>query len=165
VRVNAVTRGIGLGLLASILIFACAQAPHRTVERAGSKEPQLTPEMLQDWRKRNEIDQLWIQIRDWRHEEKMEIDPPQQLQQQFRTKNVKEARRVCPDDNPPPKTVKCNDTCMLADAICGNATRICELADQLGKNDPAQEKCASAKASCREAKQRCCDCKPDLTKP
>ena len=33
------------------------------------------------------------------------------------------------------------------------------IADDLGKDDDyAQEKCTSAKASCREAKQRCCNC-------
>ena len=35
-------------------------------------------------------------------------------------------------------------------------------AELLGKTDhDAQDKCTSAKASCREAKQRCCNCSGD----
>jgi hypothetical protein len=56
----------------------------------------------------------------------------------------------------------CNDVCSLADAICDNAEQICILADELGKQDTwAQGKCASAKASCRDAKKKCCGCSED----
>ena len=64
---------------------------------------------------------------------------------------------MCADDHKVPTT--CDDVCSLADAICDNAEAICTIADELGKDDDfAQDKCTSAKASCREAKQKCCGC-------
>lgn len=106
--------------------------------------------------KQNQITALWTQIRDWRREGGMEVDPPQILIAQP-PKTVSDAKRVCPDAHKVPAT--CNDICSLADAICDNAEAICGLADELGKGDDfAQGKCTSAKASCREAKQRCCGC-------
>jgi len=98
---------------------------------------------------------LWTQIRDWRREAGLRVEPPAELLQEFRGRTLKEAQRVCPDTHP--ITRACEDICSLADAICDNAEAICEIADKLGKADhQAQEKCASAKASCKEAKQRCC---------
>lgn len=53
----------------------------------------------------------------------------------------------------------CTDTCTLAGSICENATRICELAQQLGGADAyANEKCAKGNASCDVARERCCTC-------
>ncbi len=106
---------------------------------------------------RSEILALWTQIRDWRREAHMELDPSPQTVFQLRLRTVKDAERVCPDGHKVPTS--CNDVCNLGDAICDNADSICILADKLGKADDwAQEKCASAKASCREAKQKCCAC-------
>ncbi|MGE0870139.1 MAG: hypothetical protein AB7P03_16360 [Kofleriaceae bacterium] len=104
-----------------------------------------------------EISNLWTQIRGWRREAKMDLDPSPQMLLQLGGKPVGEAAHVCPDGHPVPKA--CDDICSLADAICDNAEAICGIADELGKDDDfAQQKCTSAKASCREAKQRCCDC-------
>ena len=106
--------------------------------------------------KQNQITALWTQIRDWRREGGMDVDPSPVLIAQP-PKTVSDAKRVCPDAHKVPAT--CNDICSLADAICDNAEAICGLADELGKQDDfAQGKCTSAKASCREAKQRCCGC-------
>ena len=108
-------------------------------------------------RKENEITALWTQIRDFRREAHMPLDPPRTMLFQWENRPVQEAKRVCTDGHEVPAT--CNDVCDLSDAICDNAEAICGIADDLGKDDTyAQEKCASAKASCREAKQRCCDC-------
>jgi len=107
--------------------------------------------------KRNEISNLWTQIRGWRHEAKMDLDPSTQLMQVLRDKTVGDAKLVCKATKTEPAV--CSDICSIADAICDNAERICDLADDLGKNDSfGQEKCTSSKASCREAKQRCCGC-------
>jgi hypothetical protein len=93
----------------------------------------------------------------------MDLDPPAQLLQMTRGKSVREAARSCPADHAVPTV--CNDVCSLAENICDNAERICTLADELGKDDDfAQQKCTSAKASCREAKQRCCGCSDDAPK-
>lgn len=107
--------------------------------------------------KRTEIIALWTQIRDWRREANMPLEPAPQTVFEMKNKSVKNAQRVCPDGHTVPTT--CNDVCNLADAICDNAERICEIAAELGPDDKlGVEKCASAKGSCREAKQRCCDC-------
>ena len=114
--------------------------------------------------KRTEIANLWTQIRGWRHEAKMDLDPPAQLMQVLRSKSVGDAARVCKADQK--ESAKCSDICSIADAICDNAEAICGLADELGKNDSfGQEKCTSAKASCREAKQRCCGCSDGAETP
>jgi hypothetical protein len=121
-----------------------------------------TPAPLPDPRpqKMTEIITLWTQIRQWRHEAHMDLDPNPTTELQWRSRSVSEAARVCPDGHVVPKA--CGEVCDLAVAICDNAEAICGLADELGKTDQAaQEKCTSAKASCREAKQRCCNCSKD----
>ena len=107
--------------------------------------------------KENEITALWTQIRDWRREAKIGLEPAQSDVFQWRGHNIHEVRRVCPEAHEVPP--RCNDICDLGTAICDNAEAICQIADELGKDDEyAQGKCASAKASCREAKQKCCNC-------
>jgi hypothetical protein len=114
-----------------------------------------------DWtrklQKENEITALWTQIRDWRHDAHMDLDPVRNDVFQMSKRSVAEAKSVCPEAHEVPP--KCNDVCDLSTAICDNAETICIIAAELGpQDDYAQEKCASAKASCREAKQRCCNC-------
>jgi hypothetical protein len=137
------------GIAIAAAIAACMHSP--------------PPRRLEDrQQKLNEITTLWVQIRDWRREARMELDPSPATALQWRGRTVPEAARVCPEAHRVPAT--CADVCNLADAICDNAERICNLAAELGRDDQlAQEKCASAKASCREAKQRCCNCSdPEL---
>ena len=140
-------RGVALGLALGVVIsvgVACGGA-------------QVGNGLNEKLRKENEITALWTQIRDWRREAKMPLDPSRSLMIQFDRSPVDQVKRVCTDGHEVPKT--CDDVCDLATAICDNAEAICGLADELGKDDTfAQEKCSSAKASCREAKQRCCDC-------
>lgn len=135
--------GIGSGLVAGAAIAAIVVA-------CGRPPPTSFP-------KQNEITALWTQIRDWRREAHMELEPTPQSLFSVRNATTHEAAKVCPVGHTVPAT--CSDVCNLSDAICDNAETICTLADELGKGDDyAQEKCASAKASCREGKQRCCDC-------
>ncbi|MDX2087212.1 MAG: hypothetical protein SFX73_05155 [Kofleriaceae bacterium] len=109
--------------------------------------------------KHDQITKLWIQIRDWRDDNQWDRDPPNPLMQFVRGKRVREGIKACPVQQP----TACNDVCSAGDQICDNAERICEIADELGKDDHfAQQKCTSAKASCVEAQQRCCECS---TKP
>jgi hypothetical protein len=102
-----------------------------------------------------EILALWGQIREWRVEMGWGAEPHPSTMIQMRKQTVKQAQSVCPDGHQVPKT--CNDVCSVADAICDNAESICRIADDLA-TAWAQDKCTSAKASCREAKQRCCSC-------
>jgi hypothetical protein len=107
--------------------------------------------------KRAEIIALWTQIRGWRLDANMDLDPEARTVFQLRKQTVSQAKQICPATHPVPAT--CNEVCNLADAICDNAERICDIAAELGPDDKlGQEKCESAKASCREAKQRCCQC-------
>jgi hypothetical protein len=142
---RASTLGVVLGMAIAIAM-AC-----------GPKRPPDAPQ------KRDEITALSMQIRDWRREAGLPVDPrPQDMPQT--PKDVEQAKRVCPDSHPVPPS--CSDVCSLADAICDNAEQICILADELGKDDKwAQDKCASAKVSCRDAKKKCCTkCSDDASK-
>lgn len=110
--------------------------------------------------KKNEISNLWTQIRGWRLEAGLPVEPRHEDVISVVGTTVKEVQRVCPEGHNVPQT--CNDVCSIADAICDNAESICSLADELGKSDTwAQDKCASSKASCRDAKKKCCACSED----
>ena len=105
--------------------------------------------------KSQEILALWGQIRQWRVEGGMGAEPHSSTMMQMTKQTVKQAGAACPEGHNVPTS--CNDVCNLADAICDNAERICIIADDLD-TAWAADKCTSAKASCREAKQRCCKC-------
>ena len=136
------TAGLSAGLLLGAVI-ACG----------GAQKPDDTGAAL-----RVEVANLWTQIRQWRSEARMNLDPPNQLIAWVGNRSVGDVKRkVCREGQT--EAPVCNDVCSIADNICDNAERICQIADQLGKDDDfAQDKCTSAKASCREAKQNCCGC-------
>lgn len=58
----------------------------------------------------------------------------------------------------PPTGEQCGDVCTLTDAICDDAKKICDLADQLGGDAWATQKCESGKLSCEKSTERCCEC-------
>jgi hypothetical protein len=145
--VKAVIFGLAIGLA----IAACAQGP-------GTQRPLWD----RDSEKKHEITALWAQIRGWRHDAHMDVEPPQALIQSLLRLTVRQAGGVCPDSHVPPAS--CGDICGLGDAICENAENICVIAAELNGDGWAREKCNSAKASCREAKQRCCDCDDEAVK-
>ena len=129
---------IPIALFAMIVAFAC-----------GPKQPPEGP------RKQNEIQALWTQIRDWRVEADMEVEPAPSTLMEVKFNSVKQVQQICPENHAVPQA--CSDVCSLADAICDNAEQICILAAELGAQDTwAQDKCTSAKGSCREAKKKCC---------
>ena len=112
-----------------------------------------------------EITMLWGQIRQWRHEAKMEVEPARASVIAMEPKPVKYAEQSCPDISVPPA---CNGICDPAEAICENAERICELAKELTDTEWAswaKEKCDNAKGSCNEAKKRCCACEHEEQSP
>jgi hypothetical protein len=137
----ALAAGLAAGLAVGLAIAACATHP---------AQPRL---------EQQEIMLLWAQIRQWRHEAKMELEPAASSVIAMRRLDVRRAAAACPDGHEPPAA--CADVCDVADAICDNAERICDLAGQLADSPWAawsKEKCDSAKGSCREAKERCCAC-------
>jgi hypothetical protein len=146
---------VGLATLAGILVGV-------TIGACMRHEP-TAPDWQRGYEKRNEITALWTQIRDWRQEAGMGLDPAPKtiLMVERRTAKKVARERLCPANPPPPA---CDDVCGLSDAICENAESICGIAAELAPDDWAEEKCNSAKASCREAKQRCCSCEaPGVT--
>ena len=140
-------KGVLAGLAVAFWFVACVHA-------------QPEPEWQIHMRSENEVLLLSQEIRQFRHEAGMDLEPsPGDILQSIK-KPRNEIRAVCPNGHDAPKA--CHDVCNLSEDICDNMERICDLADQLGKSDDfAQQKCASAKASCRESKQRCCGCKKD----
>lgn len=104
--------------------------------------------------RKNEITALWTQIRDWRREAGMGVDPNPTVVFAMSRETATAADQTCPYQIPN----ACGDVCNLADAICDNAESICAIADELGDDPWARGKCDNAKASCREARQRCCEC-------
>ena len=137
-------KGLLAGLVIAALILSCA---------AGTSMTRGESDRIA---KMNEITSLWTQIREFRADMGLSLEPSVTMLNEFRNKSVKDAQRVCADNHKVPKP--CEDTCTLSGHICENADLICKIADELGEHDRAQEKCTSAKASCREAKQRCCNC-------
>ena len=141
------SRAIGLALgagVVAIVLGGCTPQPTR--------EP-AWPELQA---KRNEITALWTQIREWRRSGRMDVEPEPAAVVAMRAQSVAVAAAVCPDGHEPSPT--CVDVCELGDAICDDAESICAIAAELGDDPWAKEKCDSAKASCREAKERCCAC-------
>ena len=131
---KALAAGLALGLAIAFAIVACTSAP--PTKPANNERANLLTQQTA----------LWTQIRDWRREAGMRVEPSPEAILEMRGRNLKEAQRVCPDTHPITKT--CEDICSLADAICDNAEAICDIAAKLGKDDhQAQDKCTSAKAS------------------
>jgi hypothetical protein len=137
------SRGAAAILVALVLLAACA---------ARSNTSQWQAQQM----RKNEITALWTQIRDWRREAGMGVDPSPTTVFAMSRLSVHAVDRTCPDSHSVPAT--CGDVCNLADAICDNAESICSIAAELGDDPWAKGKCDNAKASCKEARQRCCDC-------
>jgi len=126
--------------LAASVIVACSA---RSSTMPGTKDPRV------------EIDELDKQINDALP--RFDIQP-------FTATCA--ANQSCTDEPPPAPTCtnstpSCSDACTMGESICKNATRICELAKQLGGADSyANEKCQHGTESCAAARGRCCSCKP-----
>jgi hypothetical protein len=167
IQPGAALWGVLLGLGLAIAIAACAQASHkeaRTPIAAGPSEavaagPDIDP-------RKQEIIRLSNEIRQWRISKDMTPEPPIDLTQrpELLQPDFKKLRQ-CPEQQDPPKTDECTDVCTLKDDICDNAESICRIADELGDDAWAQEKCKSAKASCKQATDKCCGCLADEKRP
>ena len=129
---------LGVVLLTAIAIAAACGATQKPVDT----RPQ-------------EILTLWGEIRRFRVDAGMGVEPSPSTMMQMTKQTVKQAESVCPEGHVVPKT--CDDICALAGHICDNAESICKIAADLN-TAWAHDKCTSAKASCREAKLRCCKC-------
>jgi hypothetical protein len=68
--------------------------------------------------------------------------------------------QVQPPEPMPPSAEVCVEIQTLTDAICDNAGRICQIADELGDDEAAQATCERARRSCEEAAKRSAACGP-----
>jgi len=128
------------------------------------QRPVSQPAWVSRQHRLDEMDRRLAEIRQWRHERGMRIEPAQPFVMAAHRQSVHDARAACPDNHVVPKS--CGEVCSLADDICDNAEAICAIADELGKDDrEGQDRCASGKASCAEAKKSCCDCTPTEVAP
>jgi len=131
--------GLLVGTAVGVGLAACG--PKRQMMAAGEI----------DLRKK-EVQDLWIQIREWRVDRRWSAEPAAGK----RLPAVKDIRRCQTPKEP--STDTCQDTCNLKDAICDNAQDICRIAGELDGDAWADEKCRSARASCKEATEKCCEC-------
>lgn len=58
----------------------------------------------------------------------------------------------------PAPTDTCKTSCTLSDSICGNADKICRLAQDMTGDSWAQNKCAKANKTCEASRAKCCGC-------
>lgn len=135
-------------------VVVAAAVAWGVVAACGGRAPM--PSTSEQQARRHEITTLWAQIRDWRREGGMEVEPDDARVIAMSRMSVTSAARACALPAAPKRG--CGDVCDLGDAICDNAESICGIADDLGNDAWAREKCDSAKASCREAQERCCRC-------
>lgn len=144
-------KGVWPGLFAGAalagVLCACAQSGRAPMSAAAYEARDL---------RKDEIRDLWMQIREWRVEEGWTADPLPVVIRMSLHVPVADLR-LCPGD-PTPKTELCTDVCTVKDAICDNAESICRIAADLGGDPWADDKCESAKGSCREARDQCCRC-------
>jgi hypothetical protein len=140
---SPVVWGLLLGALLGTVLAACAS-------RAGQM-PLSEVEL-----RRKEIQDYWMQIREWRVELKLSPDPNERVGPDGMA--APQSAQRCEMPRRQPATEKCQDICTLRDAICDNKDSICRISEQLVDDTWAQRKCDSAKQSCSDASQRCCQC-------
>lgn len=148
-------RAVALALVTGTLAALLVACPGGAAQR-GPTGPDLLA-------RRNEITALSTQIRQWRREAGMDVEPDDDTIVAMARTTPATAARACVLPTPP--LPRCNDVCDLADAICDNAEAICAIAAELRDDTWAKDKCDNAKASCREAQERCCDCHRDEATP
>jgi len=158
-QLDAALWGVLIGLGLAIAIAACASARQTAAPESAGAEPSMARTDVDP--RKQDIIRLSDEIRQWRISSDMTAEPPVDLTQrpEYMQPPIKKIRQ-CPAQDEPPQD-ECADVCTLKDDICDNAERICDIADKLGDDEWAREKCKSAKASCKEATDKCCGCLAD----
>ena len=139
---RAPIRELLLGCGLAVAIFACA--PHNRVPQPVQPvDPRVTDIALR-----------MQDIRDDRSKLGLRIDPSRQ---QIMAAIQYRIAPMCPGNEPDSPT--CEAKCTLAQDICDNAAAICRISEEdLRGNSWAADQCNSARASCKEASQKCCSC-------
>jgi hypothetical protein len=161
IQPGAALWGVLVGLGLAIAIAACAARSSAPQSAAGPDADMGRAQLDPD---KQAILDKWNEIGNWREGKGLIRDPLKALSRidvQAIQKSPVSKIRQCPDDESPPQTEVCDDVCNLKKDICDNAETICDIADKLGDDAWAREKCDSAKASCKEATEKCCGCLAD----
>jgi hypothetical protein len=140
------------GVVAGVALAACAGKSQSREAAAPSAASGYEP---LDGRK-DDVRELWIQIRQWRVELGMAAEPAPG--DEHLVAQAVGSLRFCAATDAEPTGGTCGDVCNIKEAICDNADSICRIADELEGDAWAAGKCKSAKASCKEATDRCCAC-------
>jgi hypothetical protein len=134
-------KAIALGLALATIVVACAAVP--TAQHRAVNEPPHVPQGDP-----HEQIEHWSADIAARH---------QQLGGSTVAPNVTTARMATTCERA--QNDSCRQTCTLADSICEDATKICNLADQMPGDAWAKDKCDSARATCTDSQKQCCGCK------
>ena len=144
-------RAAGVAIALGLALAACStRAPGAPVSTTS------TIPLIDDQAQRDEITALSTQIRQWRLDARLGVEPDADVVATMSARSMTDVAATCA--TPTPAAGTCREVCDLGDAICANASAICRIADDLAGDVWAEGKCASAKASCQEAEARCCGC-------
>lgn len=149
-RSLVVTLLVSAGVLGMI---ACAAAPSKSPQPVtGDAAPAgvVHPPEIQD------ISMMMAEIRRWRTEMGLPPGPLDSTLTMFTRPGAPPPLMCTGDDRPSEGT--CGEVCDLATHICDNATDICRIAGDMPANAWAADKCSKARASCKEADEKCCGC-------
>lgn len=147
---RAPIRELLLGAGLAVAIFACTSAP-KAVQPV---QPPPAP-VIQENPWLSDINTRMQDIRNWRSEMGLRIEPSRK--QIMSAVQYRIGPAMCPGNEPDSPT--CETKCTLAQDICDNAAAVCRIAEEeLKGNSWAAGECQSARASCKEASQKCCSC-------
>jgi hypothetical protein len=144
---------LGVGLAG--MVFACSPGP--SSPKAVGPEYAMPPPPVPTDPRVQEIQDYWMEIKKKRGDLDLDLFPSAQMIQGSKSYDFE--NKLCPDHDS--MTKECDENCNLADHICDNAEEICRIAGDLrntANHAWAAEKCDQGRASCKEARQKCCDC-------
>jgi hypothetical protein len=149
-------------VLACALAMSCGAAKHSAQAPASSQSPTVPPAEAGtasplDGDPRGQIERLSAQVEEERTQ--MGLPEPQMSSPAAPPAQKMSIVPLSTDEScKPAKTERCDGSCKISDSICGNAARICELAESMPGDGWAAGKCARAKETCDTAHDRCCSC-------
>ena len=126
-----------------------AEAPAAT---SGGAAPEVLPASAHD-----QIGKLYTELGTDR--DNLRLAEPSDMDVQGQTVEPMGAMTAAGDAKcHPAKSDTCTTSCTLSDSICGNADKICKLAQSIPGDGWAQNKCAKANKTCDTSHAKCCSC-------
>jgi hypothetical protein len=158
-RGHSVTGRLALGLLLGftcMVALACGASPKQSMSLPAPGEH---PRSVVASSPHDEIAELAADI----DRQRVELNLPEPTACESCVQPMSEGHTPTapPTRNPSCPSVpsdRCTSVCTVSDSICGNATKICNLAAQLPGDAWATGKCSTASETCRASQERCCTC-------